>query len=69
MFLGVFCIFVLLGLFPEYVLAGFITCMFLLVGRGDVQSAFFWKRASRDPSRLVAELSEVLRGSPHGETL
>ena len=37
----------------------------LLVGSGDVQ--LFLKMASRDPSRVITHLMDMLRENPHGE--
>ena len=44
-------------------------CMLLLVGSGDVQLTFSGKLASRDPPRVLAELSQALRERSDGAAL
>ena len=47
----------------------FLSRWLLLVGSGDVQLTFFGKMDSRDPSLLLAEHSQVLRGRSDGDAL
>ena len=49
--------------------AEFIMCMWLLIGRGDAQLTFFWEMAARDPSCVLAIISELLREDPEGAIL
>ena len=66
---GFFCNFRTLGSFSRVQIGGIRPVHVAFGWQRGRTTYFFWEVSCCDPCRPAAELSEVLRGSPHGETL